>query len=98
MKHIDCGCMDKIADLLYPVWRKAKEEGVPEKELVERCQGAMFCQMMRDAKLDRRRVCRILGMTEAGVALLEAGKAPFTTEMMLRIAKATGKGVVMHPF
>lgn len=94
------GCCDGY-DTMVQVVNRARMEGralgLSEAEIGARCEGASFREFMRQMGLTRERLCRALGLTEAGVALLESGRSSLTPEMARRLSRAEGINIIVHP-
>lgn len=94
------GCCDGY-DRMVAVVAQARVEGerlgLAKEEIDARCEGASFVEFMRQMGLTRERLCRALGLTEAGVALLETGRASLTPAMAQRLCRAEGISIMIHP-
>lgn len=94
------GCCEGY-DTMVRVVDRARIEGralgLSEDEIAARCEGASFREFMRQMGLTRERLCRALGLTEAGVALLESGRSSLTPAMAQRLSRAEGINIIVHP-
>lgn len=92
-----CESYDRMVEVVATARAEGLRLGLSEEEIGARCEGASFVEFMRQAGLTRKRLCRALGLTEAGVALLEQGRSSLTPDQARRLVRATGISIMLHP-
>lgn len=93
------GCCEGYDAMMRAVDRariEGRALGLSDEEIASRCEGASFREFMRQLGLTRERLCRALGLTEAGVALLETGRSRLTPELTERLSRAEGINIIVH--
>lgn len=92
-----CESYDRMVEVVAAARAEGMRLGLSEDDIGARCEGASFVEFMRQTGLTRKRLCRALGLTEAGVALLETGRSSLTPAMAQRLCRVVGISIMLHP-